>query len=265
MKTEYHPAPARPEGPVYLPLSGMVEVPETNPASQLADEPLSITSPGPYGLILENGVYTWRVPQAETILMDHFPELVGKLSLTELLVPAPYGKKISRADAFRLAAVTPMRIMQRTLQKSNYYVETEPGIRLMSPGVYNDGRPCLDTAQAIGLVFDDSLIAVAGAGVDLEGRLRVQQLQDVTGVNKGQGSDYYKTGLHNGFLWRDTLVRAWEELGGIIGVETAVVQSHQNNKYDIVQRDGYNAYDAVAQRLGYYQDSESKDWIKTIS
>jgi hypothetical protein len=165
----------------------------------------------------------------------------------------------------------------RSLSYTARYYNLPDGVR----ATCDKTRPYLDTGFAIGLVRGDWLIAVAGAGLTDEGQLKIIQLQDVTGDEgkntpenpKGQ----FKTGLHDGFLWRNTLVEAWNELARRSGVaDEIIVQSAANSTYDRIQKpiktgdgttipQGYEGYDTVADQQGFIPQPETGDWIKKLT
>ena len=169
--------------------------------------------------------------------------LASACALETAFVPLE-GKQIAHAGSFRLTAIGTTYDWGSLISGAF----TRP--HDMTVHCYGAG-PYLDTRQAIGLVYKDMLIAVAGAGLYNSEYIFIKQLQDVTGIHKSQGRDFYKTGLHNGFLWRDTMVRVWEQVAAAIGAKGVIIQSNKNNSWPKVRNGGPQTYDDVAIRLGY--------------
>lgn len=217
-------------------------------------------------------------PQGRRLLHE-FPDLVGGLALSELMVPV--GKRVRHQERFGLVAIAKPDLRQ-TLDKARYFALLSNDILCTFEKVagarHNREKPYLDTRQAIGLIryhqpYDEEwdegktswLIAVVGAGVDRDGNTLIKQIQDVTSVTKEQQPyEYLRTGLHNGFLWRDTLVQAWEQVAMAIGSPLVIVESGQNNFYAHKLADGSSAYDDVADRLHYLPNPATKNWEKPI-
>lgn len=199
----------------------------------------------------------FAVPPAEAKLLNDFAALVEGLSFPDLAVPSGH-RPITQIEKFSFLSITANIKSDSSQYAAGYNVSIKEGVRK----TYRDvGNPYIDTSQAIGLVYGDWLVAVAAASIDRRELLTIVQLQDVSSVRKAtDGSKYYKTGLHNGILWRDTLVRAWEELAEQLGASGVAIQSNSNNRWHInVLGKGY---DDVAQRMGYILDSKTRDWIK---
>lgn len=198
-------------------------------------------------------------PTPEAALVHTFDDAVDRLLLEDLMLPVP-NREIAHSEAFGLTPIVGTDLGPSSLVKAGTEVRIREGIT--SSYACPDGPPCLDTRQAIGLTYRSGLIAVAGAGVDMNDRLFVTQIQDVTTVNRWSGRKYFKTGLHNGFYWRDTLVHAWEQVALDIGAHAVVVQSHVNSRWQTVRESGWYAYDDVADRMGYSREPISRNWVK---
>ena len=183
-------------------------------------------------------------------------------------VALPIGNKpIAHPEKFQLIPVIGSLPQRTTLERAGYDVSMPPDIRHTYgiTSIYK-GRPFLDTRQAIGLSYGNWLVALAAAGIDQHGNLAVCQIQDVSGVKRKDDKErFYRTGLHNGFQWRDTLVRGWEEIGGNLGAATISIQSHANSRWPQVVQTGKAGYDGVAERLGYEQHPKSGDWFKNLT
>lgn len=128
-------------------------------------------------------------------------------------------------------------------------------------------RPELDSRFAIGLEYRSYVVAVASAGVDYDGNLFINQIQACLRRERGrEGYERFmhESGLHHGFYWRGTLVRAWEIVAGQIGCPAVVIQSHVNSQYHRVRTDhGKKAYDDVAAGMFYDQQAD-KNWVKYL-
>jgi hypothetical protein len=194
-----------------------------------------------------------RTPQEER-LVGYFEDFLATHSIEATMVTGP--TKVAHLERFRFTPLvnTATKI---SLFLSEYIQPYDASVRYAGFGPY------LDTRQAIGLVYDDMLVGVSGAGVDTEGRLFIVQLQDVSGLQKKDGRDFYKSGLHNGLLWRDTLVAAWEAIAQDIGIDTVIIQSHKNSRWEKVREEGHHAYDAIAQRM-HYIPTDTNDWLKIL-
>jgi hypothetical protein len=91
-------------------------------------------------------------------------------------------------------------------------------------------------------------------------------VMDVTGVKKETaGREYFKTGLHNGLSWKETLVAAWEEIARQLGAEQMVIQASTNSSWQTVKESGWNTYDGVAKSLGFTQSYITQNWVKPIA
>lgn len=201
----------------------------------------------------------------EFLLRHSFSEYVSRISLREIAVPSS-DQDIRNLDSFGLTPITPLLPSLPTLTAAGGGIKfEEEGIK-----IHPQNEIFLDTRQAIGLTFNETVIAVAGAGID-EGSLKIVQIQDATGVRKPTKEEieygiskkpYYKTGLHEGMLWRDTLVQAWEIVGGFLNVPKIVIQSNENNTWGDVRNSGNKGYNDVAERMKYAFDPYTKNWIK---
>jgi len=162
-----------------------------------------------------------------------------------------------------------------------------------------DGQPYLDTGQAIALGHRNQdgqmeVRAVAAAGVDVNGKrcgrpgaLVINQLQTIS-----PGGETGNAGLREAFRginWRKTLVASWEHAATRLGAKEVVIVSAENNEYPEVSgaplteedrkqygsdeefeahRDGHpplhSAYDDVARSMGYQQDEQTRNWVKSL-
>lgn len=199
------------------------------------------------------------IPLSEIELAGHFEHLVDSMSVADFAVPVSE-RPIKAIEAFSFIPVKSKTQLKRTYQSAGYSVNVRPGVRTTYEG---NGVPYLDAAQAVGLVYEGRLIAVAAAGVQDDGNLIIVQIQDVSGVRKSRaGKDFYKTGLHNGMAWRETLVTTWEHIATQIGANRVIIQSNQNNRWDAVKGANGKGYDDLAQRMGYVLDPSTNNWVK---
>lgn len=201
-------------------------------------------------------------------LTTAFPELLEHASakFAELVVPASPQRRPANLNRYRLTPLyTPdgkqLTAPEDTSVEVTYKEQLGEHLVYFGPHVYVDER------RAIGLVYDNKLIAIAAATVTEQSTLLITQLQDVTGVRKRLDQEaYYRTGLHNGFLWRDTLVRIWEEIATEIGSPDVAIQSHLNSPWTAVRRDGKAAYDDVAARMQYEPPiTKGENWTKRMT
>lgn|GEM_PF-6765550 len=243
-------------------------------------EPIPLPPPARFKAIAEE-LANKRLARQEEILTGTFTGTVETLDIAKLAV-VPEGRKTPRTlGNFRLIPLMrrPGELYdESSLSHTAYAYDVPEDIRTTYRP--DRGKPYLDTQCAIGLVYSDWLVAVAGAGLTKDGDLKIIHLQDVSGpAGKPSPTDpkaRYKTGLHDGILWRDTLVAAWAEVARQTGVaETIVIQSASNNPYDTVrqkvtlpdgsvQPQGYAGYDKVAGRMHFTQDNLNGDWVKPV-
>jgi hypothetical protein len=200
------------------------------------------------------------IPKCERELISGFATLVPDLQVPDVAVTAS-DRPVAHIEDFGFRPVV-SNAVNRSITPAGYEVVVPPGVRATYDN-FGQGRPFLDTRQAIGLTYRDHLIAVAAAGIDGRGILTIKQLQDVTGVRKANsGRAFFKTGLHNGLQWRDTLVAAWETVGEQLGVDGFAIQSNRNNRWQTVQGAGDRGYNDVAQRMGYVLDDRTGNWVR---
>lgn len=224
-----------------------------------------------------------RVDQA---LLGGFKKAVGGLDLTDLAIINEGSRPPRNLGDFKIVPVTSSYDTKESIVSIGFSSTLPSGVRC----TYSGSGPYLDTSLALGLVKADRnengeltgthwLIAVASAGVNTLGDIVIKQIQDVTGqAGKSTPEDpkaRFKTGLHSGFAWRDTLVNAWETIAATTHSSgRIVVQSAKNNDWGKVTRVptgsttglpmGYPSYDAVADRLGYTYHPQSGNWMKTL-
>lgn len=210
----------------------------------------------------------------EEDLIDFFPDLVADIEFEQVGVKMHENNPVLHPEAYGFLAlgpsigyVIPPGHTTRTLMSSGHVnlATASPDVDFFYPG----GKAFLDTWKAIGLTYLSKLVAVGGAGIDNVGHLKIAQLQDVSGAKKkGRGSDYYKTGLHNGLDWRKTLVRALEHIAGELGLNEVLILSSSNITYGAVTEmleAGTVTNDEVADKLGYNPDLVSGNWFRNLT
>ncbi|GEM_PF-2866486 len=214
-------------------------------------------------------VKRWAAEPIETTfesrLMRNFEDLVDNLDVADLAVVSHNRSEIRDLDKFRFAPIESSysNYNSRSIESAGFFVKLPQGVHCN----YDvKGKPYLDTRKALGLVYDDHLIAVGAAGVSLTGNtLLIKQLQDVTGVHKNMSTkkEYYSTGLHNGMDWRQTLVRGWEQVATELGMPSVTIQGYMNSRWEPVRERGYPSYDGVAAQMGYEPDGYN-NWVKEL-
>ena len=254
--------------------------------------------------------YRKRAPRLQMPQYHFSPELLALVSLAENLEPpsAPLPEYLVRAARLEeifeetvvslnlpgLAAPLPGRPLPRSIGRFRF-VPIQGGYKLgpmhnMTAAGYgctvpegiqmtytnngytgNHGKPYIDTRNAIGLVYDDWLVAVAGAGVEEDGNLKIIQIQDVTSCrapldrsDRQAMRERYKTGLYDGLDWAATLIRAWGEVATNCGCPQLVVRSGRNDSHPQVNEIGtHPAYDDAAQRLSLVPLANG-DWLQQL-
>lgn len=201
----------------------------------------------------------------ESRLMRDFEDLVDSLDMPALAEVSRNRDEIRDLDKFRFAPIKSSynSYSSRSIESAGFFVAIPQGVHC---NYDSKGKPYLDTRKGLGLVYDNRLIAVAAAGVSLQGdSLFIKQIQDVTGVHKNMSTkkQYYSTGLHNGMDWRRTLVRGWEQIATELGMPSVTIQGFTNSKWEPVRANGYLSYDGVAVQMGYEPDGYN-NWIKRL-
>jgi hypothetical protein len=206
----------------------------------------------------------------EQCLVRFLPQLVGRLSLKDIAVASTdkslQNRRIHDIEGYGLVPILPAFRSSDSTTITGHNIRLPRKIHLSYPSI--NGTPYLDTRQAIGLTYNDSLIAVAGIAVPSYKdpySLQIRQLQDVTGIKKGD-ENYYRTGLQQGLDWKKTCIRACENIGFIIGSENIEIQSSTNSPWaHIRNRMGMNTYDNVAMSMGYEISDDSGNYCKPIT
>lgn len=199
----------------------------------------------------------------ERALVENFSSIVDRIKLADILELAPGRTKPPRSmGRYRLV---PLKIGSSRFKNSAaigaMHAEEMPGVRFD----YNGEKmsPWLDTSIAIGLVYEGTLSAVAGAHTTQDGHLRIKQIQCVAPPpDSERGIDKYSSGLHAGFLWRPTLVRAWLRIAEELDISTVEILGARNNIYSN-QPGGLKrllaGYDRVATDMGFTKN-EAGNW-----
>ncbi|HEX5455843.1 MAG TPA: hypothetical protein VFW77_00570 [Candidatus Saccharimonadales bacterium] len=200
----------------------------------------------------------------EKALFEDFSSVVERMELTDAIELAP-GRTKPPKSLGRYQLV-PLKIESSQFTNSAVSaamrVEEIAGVKFSYEGKRNQA-PWLDTSFAIGLVYEDTLSAVAGAHTTPDGHLRIKQLQCVAPPpDSDKGIDKYSSGLHAGFLWRHTLVRAWLQLAEELGISTVEILGATNNVYSNQPENLPRflvGYDTVAADMGFTKN-EAGNW-----
>lgn len=201
----------------------------------------------------------------ERSLVEGFSDLVDQMELSEVLELAPDRTKPPKSlDRYRLA---PLKIEHSQYTNSAVTaasrIDDVPGVKFDYNG--NNIPPWLDTSFAIGLAYEGTLSAVASAHTTPEGYLRIAQIQAVAPPpDQEKGIDKFSSGLHGGFLWRHTLVRAWLQLAQQLGVKKVEILAASNNEWANSNQPKNHkrflaGYDQVAQDLGFTKN-DNGNW-----
>lgn len=236
--------------------------------AESGDTPISLGGVG-LGKRVPDAANEVLIPANEELeqgLISGFAETVHALDFSDLAV-IPRGRSIPKSlGAFSLIPFMSNSPAPRTIMRARSDFDVPEGIRTtFSP---KSPKPQLDAQLGIGLVKGDWLVALSAAGVEGE-HVRIIQNQDVSGTATRRGPDArrerFKTGLHDGFLWADTLTHAWERIAADNPHATGVTMvSGKNSLYPLVRgASHHNAYDGVAERRGYTQ-VPSGNWIKRL-
>ncbi len=236
-------------------------------------------SPTDYGHILkaalaedDSDVNIDEFERHEAALLGGFEQAVANVDLASVLHLAKDRTKPPRTiGRYQLVPITGHYPTVKTILSAGSAVSLPPGItcNYRVPG----GPPYLDTAQAVGFVYDETIVAVASAGISGNG-LKVTQLQAT--IQKGlPAKDRFATGLHSGILWRDTLVEAWCDIGRQLGIGSITIQGAANNQWSTIRGSAplyiggdprlarTDLYDDVAERMGFHSTGKG-DWQKII-
>ncbi|MGB4759052.1 MAG: hypothetical protein WBP26_03260 [Candidatus Saccharimonadales bacterium] len=194
--------------------------------------------------------------------LEHFDEQCAALSVEACTVPMPDQPSKPLQDYGFVALRLSAELGHQFDSEGHFgFVEDFPeGVTFYPGQAWN--RVFFDAGTAIGLTHQSRLLAVGAAGINMSGDLLIKQLQDVTGVrrfvrdpdggsHRVRNKEYYRTGLHSGFLWRDTLVRAWRHVAEMQPSKPFVhLRSNENSPWpNVIDAGGYG-YDDVAQRNG---------------
>ena len=195
-----------------------------------------------------------------------FEQTVENLYFQELAV-IPTGRKRPRSiEQFSFLPLVCKAKDRPSLHTAYKYAPIPEGIKTtyesdVDPG----GVPWLDTRFTIGLARNRWLVAVAAAGVEKQnGSLIIKQLQDVSGTSRRRDAkEHFSTGLHDGFLWKDTLVAAWATVAMELGIgRQLTIQSSVNNDWAYERRLPH--YDELAQRLHFTRVNSEDNWRKPL-
>jgi hypothetical protein len=201
----------------------------------------------------------------EARLRRQFRGLVVNTALPQILQPLPDRQLPSSVSDY---ALVPVHAKDRNSHSSDDAGKAIVVPRYIKTNYRSEGElPYLDAGLAIGLAFREELVALAAAGMALNGALRIVQIQGVTMNAAAKSKERFKSGLHGGFAWRDTLVAAWLRIGECIGVEKVEIVSAANNAW---YRKGrvrqlQQGYNHVAERMGFSRDKKTGDWVLKLA
>lgn len=211
-----------------------------------------------------------RKRAGEAWLQKHFVTAVPALGFAALAATID-GKQIIHPERFRFAPITSSYPDSESSYITGYDSHVPEGIRhtyLHNNYKANQGRPFMDTQFGIGLIYNDWLVALGAAQVELGGPLRITQLQDVTGTNSQTTANKrlrFRSGLYNNFAWRDTLVAAWDSLAAQAGAPQLQILGAKNSRhYAKHGPDLLRGYDAVAERMAFSHLPDG-NWVRPVA
>ncbi len=248
----------------------------------LAAIELTDTATGDVPIIPQVDAHGRYAGPEERALAATFYDSVWAIDLDEVLhLQTDRAKPPRNLGDYKLAPLRTKTYRHSSLPTASW-VEQPYGIEFSYRGK-KDAPPYLDSSFAIGLCYKDRLSAVAAAHLTPEGALRIVQLQSVSppvknpetkpAVSTAQQitlANKYESGLHGGFLWRQTLVQSWIKLAGELGIPTVEIQGWKNNKWREpaagedraeIQRRLWTSHDGVAESMGFVFDPASNNWI----
>jgi hypothetical protein len=207
----------------------------------------------------------------DEIFYDNFETDIKGLDFREVAYPLPGRQLPKDLSKYAFTAVMPK---ETDIAK----VRSDIGFPItydfrISSGIMPAPTPrvlYMDTGLAIGLVHKDFVIGIAGASLDNtnpRSRLTVKQIQS-WGVKPESRDAYKDSGLHGGFLWRHTMVRAWAQLAINNGIQEIAIQGASNNSSAHPSGPSFprflNRYDQVAQDLGFKLELSSGNFIYPV-
>lgn len=215
--------------------------------------------------IIENDIST-PFGRQEVALIGGFEKAVDTIDLASVLHLAEDRTKPPRTiDRYALVPITGEHETTQSLRTASVHVKLPSGVTC---NYRQEGLPpYLDTSLAVGLTYDDIVVAIASAGIDAAG-LTIKQLQ-ATILKDMDRKQRYGTGLYSGILWRDTLVEAWCDISRQLGLGSVTLEGAANNEWikvrgftnesGVVYPTRTDAYDDVAERMGFYKTLDG-DW-----
>ncbi len=203
----------------------------------------------------------------EVTLREHLPEILAAIDTRTMLAARPSKDIQGIADHYRLTPIPGKLYSGRSITASQFAQPIDSTVTT----TFYAGLPFigLDAGFGVGLVYRDRLAAVGAAGVDDRGFIVIRQLQDVTSVRRlddagRSNKEYYKTGLQQGVLWRQSLVTTWEDIARQVGAPGIAIQSHTESSYEIVRMYGKAGLDDVADAAGFAFNETTRNWEKPI-
>ena len=216
-------------------------------------------------------VYKEREPYvlspAEQFLADRYARLVKDLSFAGIAAVALDRKLPRTIDDYRIVPVTPLHdFVKPTIREMGFWARLPEHVRPEYPGNTRH-MPYFDSSLGLGFVYRDRLVAISSAGIDAEespDTLMITQLQAVHRKTR-TNSERYKTGLHAGILWRDTLVSVWEHVAAQSPIGRVGIQGAANNPWRTVDNGEIfvAGYDKVAERRDFTLGPD-QNWYKEV-
>lgn len=204
-------------------------------------------------------------PPEEAMLKTGFAGVLAKIDVSSIVHLLPGRDMPKSIGDYRLVPITSTNVSASTIDSTGQRCGWRPHDDVVSNYRGFGGKPFLDASLAIGLVYRDVIAAVAAAGIDNRGRLKIVQIQDITKKDPDDPRSRFKSGLHGGFYWRDTLVEAWMSVARELGIQEVEIQSAKNNQWnrshDYPRKQQLKtAYDTLAERMGCILSQETANW-----
>lgn len=222
-----------------------------SPPPQQNTEPLEVT------LLTETDFCDSNLAEEEE-LADKFGNLVDGLSIEEVIHLEPGRKVPKNLDDYQFVPITSAAGSKSTIVAGSS-LKIRPDVICNYGSI--GGKPYLDCSYALGMTYRGTLAAVAGVHITDKGKLRIVQLQGVN-ADASHPKKKYKTGLHGGFYWRDTMVQAWINMAENLSVGGVEIQGAEINSWLNPSRRPQlvKGYDKVAQRMGFIFNHGTGCW-----
>jgi hypothetical protein len=193
-------------------------------------------------------------------LKRDFAGLVEDIDIKDVLMLQPNRNIPKNIGNYRLVPITSVEENIHSSKPAEIGIKLPGDVRcnFREPG----GTPWLDSSLGIGLAYKDELRALAAGGLAPDGHLNIVQLQ-VVDFKASDPKLKYKSGLHNGFFWRDTLVMTWMKIAEAVDVGSVEIQGAVNNRWVSDSRLNVlmQGYDGVAERMGFALNNATNNWL----